>query len=140
MEQRDDWHLTELLHNPTGRVDPFAAAVRATRMAMVITDPEKPDNPIVFVKHLARGTSGLDVSAMIQRRWPDAMVVFVTANPSRIPADLAGADGVIAKPFTLAGLTASLRFLTEGLCDPPPHSPRPECLTPSSRLERLWAH
>ncbi len=29
--------------------DPFAAAVRATRMPMLITDPHKPDNPIVFV-------------------------------------------------------------------------------------------
>ncbi|WP_347360104.1 PAS domain-containing protein [Rhizobium sp. Leaf383] len=29
--------------------DPFAAAVRATRMPMLITDPSKPDNPIVFV-------------------------------------------------------------------------------------------
>jgi len=29
--------------------DPFAAAVRATRMPMVITDPKLPDNPIVFV-------------------------------------------------------------------------------------------
>jgi len=28
--------------------DPFAAAVRATRMPMLITDPNKPDNPIVF--------------------------------------------------------------------------------------------
>ncbi len=29
--------------------DPFAAAVRATRMPMLITDPHRPDNPIVFV-------------------------------------------------------------------------------------------
>ncbi|WP_132251521.1 HWE histidine kinase domain-containing protein [Methylobacterium segetis] len=29
--------------------DPFVAAVRATRMPMIITDPSKPDNPIVFV-------------------------------------------------------------------------------------------
>ncbi|MEH3148627.1 MAG: PAS domain-containing protein [Methylobacterium frigidaeris] len=29
--------------------DPFAAAVRATRMPMLITDPNQPDNPIVFV-------------------------------------------------------------------------------------------
>lgn len=29
--------------------DPFAAAVRATRMPMLITDPNKDDNPIVFV-------------------------------------------------------------------------------------------
>jgi PAS domain S-box-containing protein len=29
--------------------DPFVAAVRATRMPMLITDPNQPDNPIVFV-------------------------------------------------------------------------------------------
>ena len=28
--------------------DPFAAAVRATRMPMLITDPHRPDNPIIF--------------------------------------------------------------------------------------------
>lgn len=32
-----------------GGSDPFAAAVRATRMPMIITDPREPDNPIVFV-------------------------------------------------------------------------------------------
>lgn len=32
-----------------GGTDPFAAAVRATRMPMLITDPRQPDNPIVFV-------------------------------------------------------------------------------------------
>jgi PAS domain S-box-containing protein len=29
--------------------DPFVSAVRATRMPMLITDPNQPDNPIVFV-------------------------------------------------------------------------------------------
>ncbi|MCK2053774.1 PAS domain S-box protein [Methylobacterium sp. 37f] len=29
--------------------DPFAAAVRATRMPMVITDPQQADNPIIYV-------------------------------------------------------------------------------------------
>lgn len=48
MSQKDDWHLTEILDYEHGRGDPFAAAVRATRMAMVITDPSQPDNPIVF--------------------------------------------------------------------------------------------
>lgn len=48
LEQRDDWHLTDRLHYSHGRGDPFAAAVRATRMPMVITDPSQPDNPIVF--------------------------------------------------------------------------------------------
>ena len=28
--------------------DPFVAAVRATRMPMIITNPRLPDNPVVF--------------------------------------------------------------------------------------------
>ncbi|WP_158747710.1 PAS domain-containing protein [Acidisphaera sp. L21] len=48
MQQRDDWHLTDELDYEHGRGDPFAAAVRATRMPMVITDPAQSDNPIVF--------------------------------------------------------------------------------------------
>jgi PAS domain S-box-containing protein len=45
----DDWKLTDRLQAPAGKGDPFAAAVRATRMPMLITDPRQPDNPIVFV-------------------------------------------------------------------------------------------
>lgn len=48
LQQRDDWHLTDKLDYEHGRGDPFAAAVRATRMPMVVTDPAQPDNPIVF--------------------------------------------------------------------------------------------
>ena len=32
-----------------GGVDPFVAAVRATRMPMVVTDPRQHDNPVVFI-------------------------------------------------------------------------------------------
>jgi len=41
--------MTDDLHVEHGKGDPFAAAIRATRMSMLITDPRKPDNPIVFV-------------------------------------------------------------------------------------------
>ena len=43
-----DWHETDRIHAEQGQGDPFAAAVRATRMAMIITDPRQADNPIVF--------------------------------------------------------------------------------------------
>ena len=43
-----DWHETDRIHAEQGQGDPFAAAVRATRMAMIITDPRQTDNPIVF--------------------------------------------------------------------------------------------
>ena len=67
MEQRDDWHLTELLHNEQGRGDPFAAAVRATRMPMVITDPQQPDNPIVFCNEAFQKLSGYSRDEIIGR-------------------------------------------------------------------------
>ena len=67
MEQRDDWHLTDLLHNDTGQGDPFAAAVRATRMPMVITDPAQPDNPIVFVNQAFQDLTGYDREEIIGR-------------------------------------------------------------------------
>jgi PAS domain S-box-containing protein len=49
VDDAEDWRLTDRLHAPAGKGDPFAAAVRATRMPMVITDPRQVDNPIVFV-------------------------------------------------------------------------------------------
>ncbi|KQT60647.1 MULTISPECIES: PAS domain-containing protein [unclassified Aureimonas] len=48
MERIDAVELTDRLHAEQGRGDPFAAAVRATRMPMIITDPRQIDNPIVF--------------------------------------------------------------------------------------------
>jgi PAS domain S-box-containing protein len=44
----DDWRMTDRLHAQQGKGDPFAAAMRATRMPMLITDPRQDDNPIVF--------------------------------------------------------------------------------------------
>ena len=65
MEQREDWHLTEILDHPPGRSDPFAAAVRATRMPMVITDPALPDNPIVFANEAFQVLTGYTRSEII---------------------------------------------------------------------------
>jgi PAS domain S-box-containing protein len=67
MSQKDDWHLTEILDYEHGRGDPFAAAVRATRMAMVITDPSKPDNPIVFCNEAFQLLSGYGRDEIIGR-------------------------------------------------------------------------
>lgn len=58
MKERDDWHLTEAVIHEYGRGDPFAAAIRATRMPMVITDPRLPDNPIIFVNEAFQRLTG----------------------------------------------------------------------------------
>jgi PAS domain S-box-containing protein len=67
MKQRDDWHLTEDIHHESGSGDPFAAAVRATRMPMVITDPQKPDNPIIFCNEAFQNLTGYSRTEIIGR-------------------------------------------------------------------------
>ncbi len=69
---------------------------------------------------LAEGSNGLDVCGHILAHWPKAIVVFVTANPKKIPDDFAGAHGVVPKPFSRSGLKEAIRYIEEGICDPPP--------------------
>ena len=58
MESADAWHLTDRLNAEHGKGDPFAAAIRATRMAMIITNPREHDNTIVFVNEAFLRLSG----------------------------------------------------------------------------------
>ena len=67
MLQRDDWHLTEDVLHEHGRGDPFAAAMRATRMPMVISDPRQADNPIVFANEAFQSLTGYAREEIIGR-------------------------------------------------------------------------
>ena len=67
MDQRGDWRLTDALDYDHGRGDPFAAAVRATRMPMVITNPRLPDNPIVFCNEAFQDLSGYGREEVVGR-------------------------------------------------------------------------
>lgn len=89
--------------------------------------------------HLADDSNGLDVCRYIRGHWPDALIVFVTANVSKIPADFCGAHGVIAKPFSHAGIVTAITYLANDVFDPPPSMPRPASLMPSPNLEPRWA-
>lgn len=64
---------------------------------------------------LAKGSTGLEVNDFIMGKWPGTMVVFLTANPMKVPEGLAGAVGVIAKPFTTRGFLGALSWL-QGHC------------------------
>jgi CheY-like chemotaxis protein len=96
-----------------------------------------PDIAFVDIQ-LARGSSGLDVAAFVHRHWPKTAVVFVTANPKKIPEDFVGAYGVIPKPFSRSGLLSAMRYLEEGLRDPPPAQVRPRSFLPSPQVEQVW--
>jgi PAS domain S-box-containing protein len=67
MDQRDDWRLTDAIEHQQGRGDPFAAAVRATRMPMVITDPNQNDNPIVYCNAAFQKLTGYERDEIIGR-------------------------------------------------------------------------
>ncbi|KMS51686.1 PAS sensor protein [Novosphingobium barchaimii LL02] len=67
MKQSDNWHLTDILDYEHGRGDPFAAAVRATRMPMVITDPAQQDNPIVFCNEAFQELTGYTRDEIVGR-------------------------------------------------------------------------
>jgi len=67
VRERDDWHLTDDIKHESGSGDPFAAAVRATRMSMVITNPTLPDNPIVFCNEAFQTLTGYTRDEIIGR-------------------------------------------------------------------------
>lgn len=97
------------------------------------------DADIAFVDiHLTDGPTGVDVAEYIGERQR-SVVVFMTANPKRIPDHFAGAIGVIAKPYTMNGLTSALRYLQEGVRRPPPVSVLPAGFTLSPAFEVDWA-
>lgn len=97
-----------------------------------------PDLAFVDVQ-LARGTSGLDVCRLIRRRWKNTFIIFVTANPKKIPDDYCGGHGLIPKPFSRNGLMAAMRYIEEGVCDPPPTSPQPASFVASPTFAASWS-
>jgi DNA-binding response OmpR family regulator len=105
--------------------------------AMAMADATEADIAFVDI-HLSDGPSGIDVAKYIGER-KSSTVVFMTANPKRIPDHFAGAIGVIAKPYTMNGLTSALRYLQEGVRRPPPVSARPAGFTLSPAFETVWA-
>ncbi|MGU3537723.1 response regulator [Methylobacterium sp. A54F] len=78
----------------------------------------RPDLAFVDLS-LCDGGSGLDVAQTLHAS-AGALVVFVTANPLRLGNDLAGAAGVIAKPFTRAVIAGGMLYLEECIRHPPP--------------------
>ncbi|RWC83240.1 MAG: response regulator [Mesorhizobium sp.] len=105
--------------------------------AREVVDSTRADIAFVDI-HLTDGPTGIDVAEYIDDR-KNSMVVFMTANPKRIPDHFAGAIGVIAKPYTVHGVTSALRYLQEGVRRPPPTSERPAGFTLSPAFETVWA-
>lgn len=70
-----------------------------------------PDVALVDI-HLIDGPTGVEVARVLSAD-PRTTVVFMTANAKRIPADFAGALGVIAKPYSERVVAGALRYVAE---------------------------
>lgn len=70
-----------------------------------------PDVALVDI-HLIDGPTGVDVARELSLD-PRTSVVFMTANEKRIPADFAGAVGVIAKPYSERAVAGALHYVAE---------------------------
>jgi len=60
-------HAAEELAAEHGVGDPFAAAIRAARMAMIVTDAHQPDNPIIFANDAFLALTGYGRDEVIGR-------------------------------------------------------------------------
>ena len=87
---------------------------------------------------LAANSSGLDACAIIRRRWPDCMVVFVTANPKMIPAEGVGEHGVIMKPFSEATMRSAIRYAAQTIHHPPPFPPVPDSFFSATGFRQMF--
>ncbi|WP_299815511.1 response regulator [uncultured Jannaschia sp.] len=69
---------------------------------------------------LAEKSCGLDAADYIRATWPEALIVFVTANPRLLLPEIERGDGVVPKPFSSGVIEAVLAFLHGGIRTPPP--------------------
>ncbi|WP_020186921.1 response regulator [Methylopila sp. 73B] len=83
--------------------------------------------------HLLDGWTGVDVARVAGEEG--AVAVFTTANRSLVPADFAGACGVIEKPYRDEPIEAALAYVAARLADGRAAAPPP----PGLELSPQWA-
>jgi CheY-like chemotaxis protein len=77
--------------------------------AVALARSLRPDLALVDV-HLRDGPTGIEVARRIAEDC-GGVALFMTANVKRLPADFAGACGVIGKPYSEANVRAALAYL-----------------------------
>jgi two-component system, response regulator PdtaR len=95
-----------------------------------------PDLALVDV-HLKDGPTGVETARAIVADC-GAVVLFMTANVTRLPADYAGACGVIGKPYTERAVTMALAYLETCLREGRAPGPPPLGLSLAPRFRALW--
>ena len=117
------FHMEALLLEDGHRVVGLA---RDARSARVLAHDKNPDLALVDVV-LVDGETGPEIA-----RHLEAMgipVLFVTASAGRLPPDLAGALGIVAKPITEHVLKSAVRYADAHRRGQPPKEPPPGLTT-----------
>lgn len=104
--------------------------------AVRLADELKPDIVLVDV-HLADGPTGVEAARKIADDQ-EATILFMTANVKRLPDDLAGACGVIGKPYSDRSVRRALTFLARCLQDGSAPGPAPPGLILSDAFIGRW--
>jgi CheY-like chemotaxis protein len=99
--------LESLLQDAGHEVVGIAAS---SQEAIALSSSHRPDLAFVDV-HLADGPTGIEVARSLAGQG--VTVLFMTANAKRIPEDYAGAQGIIAKPYTERGVRQALAYVSE---------------------------
>ncbi|KMO21131.1 response regulator [Methylobacterium platani] len=97
----------ECLLEEAGHV-PVGVATRSGE-AIALARDLAPDVALVDI-HLADGPTGVAVAQALSAQ-PGTTVLFTTANAKRVPADFAGAAGIIAKPYSERVIRAALAYV-----------------------------
>ncbi|WP_375461780.1 response regulator [uncultured Enterovirga sp.] len=125
MQLEDD--ITDAGHEVVG-------CAMSSSEAILLAERTRPDLALVDI-HLADGPTGVDVVRQLVRL--DNVVVFMTSNVKRIPADFAGAAGVLNKPVSSHGLHQALRFIRARM-QHEGHGTKPSSLTVAPDWEERW--
>ncbi|MAK82730.1 response regulator [Phenylobacterium sp.] len=104
--------------------------------AVELAQTLEPDIALVDV-HLADGPTGVAAARQIAE-GQGAIVLFMTANVKRLPEDLAGACGVIGKPYSDRAVRRALTYLARCLQDGAAPGPPPPGLALSERFVSRW--
>lgn len=95
-----------------------------------------PDLALVDL-HLKDGPTGVETARAIVADC-GAVVLLMTANVSRLPADYAGACGVIGKPYSERAVSMALAYLEVCLREGRAPGPPPLGLSLAPRFRELW--
>lgn len=114
---------------------PVGHAMDSTE-AVRLAEKLQPDLALVDV-HLGDGPTGIKAARAMTEHC-GSIVLFITANTKRLPADMAGACGAMSKPFSEHSIRAALDFLHECLLEGHARHAPPHGLTLNPAFARRW--